>query len=206
MDLNQLVPPPVDRLTVLEQNLANQSNHIHHLSLQPNHLITQANTATTEIRNPTPVPQQPPTLTAHPNSLSSQNVHPALPTVFNGDRKNGHAFWNSVVLYMNVCRQEFENEDAKIMHPTIQNHVAMMQDQPDLDNYNGWCRAARKFNQDQLTNLAFNAAQGRTVNQAAPNPVLTQTPVLQQNLPWAPARRPVFPVYQPPAGPPPAVI
>ena len=79
------------------------------------------------------------------------------------------------------------------LNASIQNKVATMQDRPDVDNFDGWCQAARKFDQDRQTNLAFNAAQ-------APTPSAVPSRFRPAQSTFAPP-----PIYRPPPGPPPSI-
>ena len=42
------------------------------------------------------------------------NIRPAIPTDFDGDRRKGHAFFNTCCLYFTIVRDLFPNDQAHI--------------------------------------------------------------------------------------------
>ena len=259
----------------------------------------QASAAVPPLPNPQPTSE-----TSAPSpkkdSQSSRNTRPAVPNSFNGDRKSGRAFFNSVTLYMSVCGKDFADDDARILwvlsymnegraavfvdaqirkynsnvrpfadfaafrdkfiaefypltekedslnlilarshvqgnrsveeyvdsfnvlvqragltdglsittwfrqglDPEIRTKVGTMQNRPEYEDYDGWVRAARIFDQDRRTNAAFGASQRRQ----APNvPIQTRPVNTFPNRPNILPRLSV-PAYQPPPFPPPRPV
>lgn len=310
MDPEEILQSQEKRLRDLEEKLTTQKSQLDQILAL---LRPSSNTAQPPLpgaAQTAPTPNTPKTTTIG----SSRNVRPALPVSYDGDRKNGRAFWNSITFYMGICGSEFASLNAQIMwalsymnqgrastyaevrlrayedanppfelweefqasfkaeffpmteredalndlfahkyyqrersvddyvdsfnqliylsghteglaitslfrqglNPVIQNKVATMQDRPDITDFAGWCRAARRFDRDRVTNLAFNAAQSRILPQQVrgsglPRPNLGFGSVLPiPRPPTYPApfipRRPFVPEYRPPPGPPPRVV
>src|ERR1700759_893569 len=112
-------PVPGQQPMTPEEYISVQSNNIDRLIDIVNRLIASTATSAT----PTQTTSVPPSNSAPDGSQTpkkssgsvSRNIKPANPDPFDGDRRNGRAFWNSVEFYMLICGDDFPTLNSKVV-------------------------------------------------------------------------------------------
>ena len=135
----------------------------------------------------------------------------ALNLLFSGRYAQGGRSVEDYVDTFNVLmeRAGFTDGLAIAMHfrqgldPSIQSKVATMQNRPAYEDFSGWVKAARIFDQDRRANEAFSATRRRQLPTPTPPAPLMTFPMSRTRPASFVPQRPAFPQHQPPPFPPP---
>jgi hypothetical protein len=124
MDISENTSEQANPFDILENELLAQRNVTNTMQDTLNHIMQRLNElgAVQQLQQipqhapampqPAPQPPQPP---PQPVAAPQRNrLKPAVPQDFDGDRKKGRAFLNSCTLYMQLCANEFADDQAKI--------------------------------------------------------------------------------------------
>ncbi|KAF8200112.1 hypothetical protein BJ912DRAFT_844189, partial [Pholiota molesta] len=106
-----------DRITAIEQELVAAKDRHNELNTTLQAILAQLSKTSENSQTTTTTPEPSQThaaASAAKTTPSNAKLRPAVPTDFSGDRSTARSFFNSCLLYIKLCSDQFPQNDEQV--------------------------------------------------------------------------------------------